>query len=141
MSMNLADNEVYMDLMNQRTDNDKKMIMQYNCADYTRTYPQSLVSMMSPANQAGFVSTQTVNPAMMYMLNPTVSEVAKMKANSSGNDKTYPPKCGYDKPDPRLICDHQTPYGYDNLGLAYNPTCGSKYINLNQDLNLQYLKK
>ena len=137
----MTTNEVLMELMMSRTDNDKKMIMQFNCADYTKTYPQSLVSMMSPADQTSFAATQSYNPSFEYALNPSVAEVVSMKANSTGNNKVYPPKCGYNHPDPRLICAHQTPYGYNSLGLAYNPNAGARYINLNQDLNLQYVKK
>lgn len=132
MTCNPQNNKVYMDLMNDRTENDKRMIAQYNCQNFTLSYPPALTSMLSPSARASFVPVKTVNP-MSYSLSPN-----SVGANSTSS--SYPPNCGYTPVDKNLLCNGEMPTPYASLGLAYNPTVGSKCIDLNQALNLQYLR-
>lgn len=128
---------VYLDLMNQRTQHDKEMIQQYNCVSYQKKFEPSIVGMLPPSAQKTFQPVQMVNPSVSYQLNPTMQSIA----NAKGNDSTanaYPPTCGFNKFVKSDICDHMTPYSYPALDFAYNPTSGSRCINLGQDLNLQY---
>jgi len=142
MTCKNQDDEVYLSLMNQRTQHDKDMINQYNCINYVKTYPQSLVSMMAPNDRPTFPATQTIDTNISYQLNPTVQSIKMAQGMSNSTNKgAYPPNCGFDRVDRQLLCDQQTPYPYANLDFAYNPTSGSKCINLNQDLNFQYQKK
>lgn len=144
MSIKNQDDEVYNDLMNQRSEHDKKMINQYNCINYVMSYPPSLVGMLPPQARQTFPATQVVDTNISYQLNPTVNSVKMVQgiANKTNQGNPYPPSaaCGYNRIDQSLLCDHQTPYPYAPLDFAYNPTVGSRYINLGQDLNYQYGK-
>ena len=143
MSCKNQDDEVYLDLMNQRSMHDKKMIEQYNCINYVMSYPPSLVSMMAPPARAQFQPTQVVDTNITYQLNPTPQSIAMAQGMSNKTNKgnPYPPSCGFDRIDRNLLCDRQTPNAYPNLDFAYNPLSGPRCINLNQDLNYQYSKK
>lgn len=132
------DNDVYMSLMSQRTENDKNNIRQYNCINYKRTITPSIVSMLAPAAQASFVATQVVNPNVMYMLNPTPDSVKAMAGASQDINTTYPPSCNFDKMPNEGVCRNSTSNAYPGLDFAYSPTTGSKNINLGQNLNMQY---
>ena len=134
-----ADDKVYLDLMNQRTQRDKEQLMTYNCVNFERQYPQGLVSMLPPQNRASFSGKQLVNPAALYQLNPTPESI-KMAGTVSSSKNVFPPSCGFANV-PQGLCAKQTPYSYPNLEYAYNPTSGSKCINYGQDLNLQYVQK
>ena len=136
-SCNSQNNEVYMSLMNQRTQNDQSNIRQYNCVNFVRTISPSIVSMLSPPAQASFVATKTVNPNVMYMLAPTNESVKTMASMSVDKNDTYPPPCGYNSM-PENICRNSTPNAYPGLNFAYDPTTGSKCINVGQNLNMQY---
>jgi len=143
MSCKNQDDEVYLDLMNQRTPHDKKMIEQYNCINYTMSYPPSLVSMLPPQAQVQFQPMQVINTDISYQLNPTAQSIdmAKGMSNTTNSGNPYPPSCGFNRVDKSLLCNRQTPNAYPNLDFAYNPISGSRCINLNQDLNYQYSKK
>ena len=128
---------VYLNLMSLRTENDKKMIQEFNCVSYERKFAPSIVGMLPPSARKTFQPVQAVNPSVSYQLNPTAQSIA----NAKGNDSTanvYPPNCGFNKFVKSDVCDHMTPYTYPALDFAYNPTSGSRCINLGQDLNLQY---
>ena len=140
MTCKFENDEVYLELMNKRSEHDKKMIQLYNCANFEMTYPKSLVSMMAPVAQKSFQATQMYDPAVQYQLAPTPASVNAVKGVSSSTN-AYPPSCGFDKVQDASVCGLMTPYPYPNLDIAYNPTAGSKCINLNQDLNLQYVRK
>ena len=141
-SCNSQNNEVYMSLMYQRTQNDQSNIKQYNCVNFTRTITPSIVAMLAPSAQASFMATKTVNPSVMYMLAPTPESVNKTMASSMSVDKndTYPPSCGYNSM-PENICRNSTPSAYPGLNLAYDPTTGSRCVNAGQNLNMQYTDK
>lgn len=139
MSCQNQNDEVYMDLMNQRTAYDKDMIKQYNCVNFQMKYPQSLLSMLPPDVRVGFPSVRSFNPSVDYQLNPTMQSV-KAAQGSSQDVNVYPPACGFANM-PQNLCQNQTSYYYPGLDYAYNPTVGSKCINLGQDLNLQYVRK
>ena len=129
---------VYLDLMNQRTQHDKKMIQQYNCVQFQKTYEPSIVGMLPPVSRASFQAVQMVNPAVSYQLNPTTESIQRAQGIDSKVNSNYPPNCGFNKFIPSDVCDYTTPYTYPALDFAYNPTSGSRCINLGQDLNLQY---
>jgi hypothetical protein len=141
MSCQNQNDKVYLDLMNQRTENDKKMISQYDCIVYERTYPDSLLSMLPPSQRIGFPAKQTVDLAVSYQLNPTAQSVKAAQGQSNTTNKApYPPACGFNKYDRTQLCSRTTPGPYSNLDIAYNPLAGSSCINLGQDLNFQYGK-
>lgn len=139
MSCKNQNDEVYMDLMNQRTEHDKRMLSQYDCIVYEKTYPDSLISMLPPGVRVGFPAKQTVDLAVSYQLNPTMQSIKAAQGNSNTTNKgVYPPTCGYDNFNKTQMCHQATPYPYANLDIAYNPTAGSTCVNLGQDLNFQY---
>jgi hypothetical protein len=141
MTCRNQDDKVYLDLMNQRTQYDKDMIKQYNCINYVKTYPESLLSMVNPKDVARIPATRTVDLAVSYQLNPTAQTVKAAQGYSSATNKgAYPPSCGFDKIDKSKLCSNMTPGPYYSLYLAYNPTSGSNGINLGQDLNLYGMK-
>lgn len=129
---------VYLDLMNQRTQHDKEMIQQYNCVSYQKKFEPSIVGMLAPSVQKTFNPVTTFSPSVHYQLNPTTQSIANAKGNDSNVNSVYPPTCGFNKFVKSDVCDHMTPYSYPALDFAYNPTSGSRCINLGQDLNLQY---
>jgi hypothetical protein len=141
MTCRNQDDEVYLSLMNQRTQYDKDMIRQYNCINFVKTYPESLLSMVNPTQRARVSATQNIDLAVSYQLNPTAQTVKAAQGQSNTTNKApYPPSCGFDKIDRSKMCSHMTPGPYANLNIAYNPTSGSSCINLGQDLNLYGMK-
>lgn len=139
MSCKNQNDEVYMDLMNQRTQYDKDQIKQYNCINFERTYSDSMVSMLAPSVRTNFQQTKSIDLGVSYQLNPTAASVKAAQGSSSTTNKgVYPPKCGFDQYDKNQLCSQSTPGPYASLDIAYNPTIGSKCINLGQDLNFQY---
>jgi hypothetical protein len=135
-----ADDAVYKSLMAQRSQQDQKNIMKYNCVNYQMSYPKSLVSMLPPTSRAGFSRPFTVDPAVQYQLNPTLESVKAVQGESSNNN-AYPPSCGFGNAAFHKGDCSATPYPYYGLANAYNPTSGSKCINYGQDLNLMYASK
>lgn len=128
-------NPVYKDAFDSRSENDKDMIKMYNCKTLQLSYPQSIVSMLPPAQQSVFKKPAIINPSIYYQLNPTPDSIQQSAGNSVNENQNYPPRCGFFKN--LNHCERETPYAYPTLPLAYNPTVGYKYINLGQDLNLQ----
>ena len=141
MSCRNQNDEVYLDLMSQRTQYDKDMIKQFNCINYVKTYPESLLSMMNPKDRTRISASQNVDLAVSYQLNPTAQSVKSAQGQSSTTNKgAYPPACGYDNYDRSKLCNNMTPGPYPSIDIAYNPTVGSSCINLGQDLNRGNMK-
>lgn len=136
MTCKSVNDSVYQSLMSQRTEHDKQEMSKYNCSFLNVSYPKSLVSMLSPNDQATFKANKMVDPNVLYQLNPTALTVKS--SQGTNKDNTYPPNCGFGK---NVSGCQRNPDPYYNLLHAYDPTSGSECINYGQDLNLQYVNK
>lgn len=97
------------DLLNGRTENDKKNMQLYKNENATIVRPPSLISTLAPQFRAQYLLPKPINTSAMYSYTP------------------MPPMAS------KGVC--VTPGPYYTLGVAYNEQVGPDCINFGQDLN------